>query len=54
MLQILVKHVQEYVTHLNLHGPALKLVSKVVSLKQYTFSIHLAVFFLAEQKVPVY
>jgi len=37
MLQILVEHIQQYVTHLNLHGPAVKLVSKVVRLKQYMF-----------------
>lgn len=54
MLHILVKHVQEHVTHLNLHGPALRLVSKVIRLKEYTFLIHLAVVSLAEQEVPVY
>lgn len=48
MLQILIKHVQEYVRHLNFHSPTPKFVSKVVRLKQYTFLIHLAVFFLAE------
>lgn len=53
MLQ-LVKYVQEHVPHLNLCDPALRLLSKVIRLKQYTFLIHLTVFSLAEQEVPAY